>query len=56
MANVRASVAAYENEVRSEQIRAGQAVTLANGPACESHGRTGSGVVGQFESRILGAA
>ena len=31
MANVLASVAAYENEVRSERIRAGQAVALANG-------------------------
>jgi len=31
MANVLASVAAYENEVRSERIRAGQAVARANG-------------------------
>lgn len=31
MANVLASVAAYENEVRSERIRAGQAVAHANG-------------------------
>jgi DNA invertase Pin-like site-specific DNA recombinase len=31
MANVLASVAAYENEVRSERIRAGQAVALSNG-------------------------
>jgi DNA invertase Pin-like site-specific DNA recombinase len=31
MANVLASVAAYENEVRSERIRAGQAVAIANG-------------------------
>jgi DNA invertase Pin-like site-specific DNA recombinase len=31
MANVLASVAAYENEVRSERIRAGQAVAMANG-------------------------
>jgi DNA invertase Pin-like site-specific DNA recombinase len=31
MANVLASVAAYENEVRSERIRAGQVVALANG-------------------------
>jgi DNA invertase Pin-like site-specific DNA recombinase len=31
MANVLASVAAYENEVRSERIRAGQSVALANG-------------------------
>jgi len=31
MANVLASVAAYENEIRSERIRAGQAVALANG-------------------------
>jgi DNA invertase Pin-like site-specific DNA recombinase len=31
MANVLASVAAYENEVRSERIRAGRAVALANG-------------------------
>ena len=31
MANVLASVAAYENEVRSERIRAGQAVAKANG-------------------------
>jgi DNA invertase Pin-like site-specific DNA recombinase len=31
MANVLASAAAYENEVRSERIRAGQAVALANG-------------------------
>jgi DNA invertase Pin-like site-specific DNA recombinase len=31
MANVLASVAAYENEVRSERIRAGQAVARASG-------------------------
>ena len=31
MANVLASVAAYENEIRSERIRAGQAVAMANG-------------------------
>ena len=31
MANVRASVAAYENEVRSERIVAGQEVARANG-------------------------
>ena len=31
MANVLASVAAYENEIRSERIRAGQAVAKANG-------------------------
>ncbi len=31
MANVLASVAAYENEVRSERIRAGQAVAMAIG-------------------------
>ncbi|KKL51055.1 hypothetical protein LCGC14_2299330, partial [marine sediment metagenome] len=31
VANVLASVAAYENEVRSERIRAGQAVAHANG-------------------------
>jgi DNA invertase Pin-like site-specific DNA recombinase len=31
MANVLASVAAYENEIRSERIRAGQAVARANG-------------------------
>jgi len=31
MANVLASVAAYKNEVRSERIRAGQAVARANG-------------------------
>jgi DNA invertase Pin-like site-specific DNA recombinase len=31
MANVFASVAAYENEVRSERIVAGQAVAKANG-------------------------
>ena len=31
MANVLASVAAYENEVRSERIVAGQAVARANG-------------------------
>jgi DNA invertase Pin-like site-specific DNA recombinase len=31
MANVLASVAAYENEVRSERIRAGHAVARANG-------------------------
>jgi DNA invertase Pin-like site-specific DNA recombinase len=31
MANVLASVAAYENEVRSERIRAGQSVAIANG-------------------------
>ena len=31
MANVLASVAAYENEVRSERIRAGQAAAHANG-------------------------
>ena len=31
MANVLACVAAYENEVRSERIRAGQAVAIANG-------------------------
>ena len=34
MANVLASVAAYENEIRSERIRAGQAVALANGKRC----------------------
>jgi len=31
MANVLASVAAYENEVRGERVRAGQAVARANG-------------------------
>ena len=31
MANVLASVAAYDNEVRSERVRAGQAVARANG-------------------------
>jgi DNA invertase Pin-like site-specific DNA recombinase len=31
MANVLASVAAYENEVRSERIHAGQAVAIAKG-------------------------
>ena len=31
MANVLASVAAYENEVRGERVRAGQAVAKANG-------------------------
>lgn len=31
MANVLASVAAYDNEVRSERIRAGQAVAIASG-------------------------
>ena len=41
MANVLASVAAYENEVRSERIRAGQAVAHANGK------RWGGGVKGR---------
>jgi len=31
-ANVLASMTAYENEVRREQIAAGQAVARANGP------------------------
>jgi DNA invertase Pin-like site-specific DNA recombinase len=34
MANVLASVAAYENEVRGERIRAGQAVAKARGRSC----------------------
>lgn len=34
MANVLASVAAYENEVRSERIRAGQAVARSKGKSC----------------------
>ncbi len=41
MANVLASVAAYENEVRSERIRAGQAAARANGK------RWGGGVKGR---------
>ena len=34
IANVLASVAAYENEVRAERIVAGQAVAKANGKRC----------------------
>ncbi len=41
MANVLASVATYENEVRSERIRAGQAAARANGK------RWGGGVKGR---------